>query len=120
MQERSIRPATTPGFVTDFSLTFTRDSGAVVVGVSGELDCATAPILEERLVDLLTDQGNLSIVLDLAGMTFVDSTGLSVFVTAYRHLRERDGSLLLRGSSASTRKVLEITGLDRVLPVDHL
>lgn len=120
LQERSFRPPEATGFGTDFSLTFTRDSGAVVVGVSGELDCATASILEERLEDLLSDQGNLSIVLDLSDMTFVDSTGLAVFVTAYRHLHERGGSLLLRRPSASTWKVFETTGLDRVLPIDDL
>lgn len=119
MQER-LRPATLPGFTTDFSLTFTRDSGAVVVGVKGELDCATAPILEERLSDLLSDQGNLRIVLDLADMTFVDSSGLSVFITAYRHLCERGGLLSLRRPTESTLRVLEITGLDRILSIDDL
>lgn len=118
MQE--FRPATVPGFTTDFSLTFTRDSGAVVVGVTGELDCVTAPILDERLSDLLSDQGNLRIVLDLADMTFVDSSGLSVFITAYRHLQERGGLLSLRRPTASTLKVLEITGLNRILPIDDL
>lgn len=107
-----------PGCTTDFSLTFTRDSGAVVVAIAGELDCATAPILDERLADLLSDQGNLTIVLDLAEMTFVDSSGLSAFVTAYRHLQERGGALSLRRPNSSTRKVLEITGLNRILPVD--
>lgn len=119
LQER-FRPATVPGFTTDFSLAFTRDSGAVVVGITGELDCATAPILEERLADLLSAQGNLRVILDLADMTFVDSSGLSAFVTAYRHLSERGGLLSLRGPTDSTRKVLEVTGLNRILPVDDL
>lgn len=120
MQERSFRPTTASGFVTDFSLSFTRDDGSVVVGVSGELDCATASVLEERLDDLLSDQGNLSVVIDLSDMTFVDSTGLSVFVTAYRHLRERGGTLLLRRPTTATRRIFEITGLHRVLPVEDL
>lgn len=119
MQER-FRPATTPGFTTDFSLTFARDTGVVVVGIKGELDCATAPILEERLSDLLSDQGNLTVVLDLAEMTFVDSSGLSVFITAYRLLSERGGLLSLRRLNPSTLKVLEITGLKRILPIDDL
>ncbi|HUR17770.1 MAG TPA: STAS domain-containing protein [Acidimicrobiales bacterium] len=108
------------GFTVDFALTFARDDGAVVVGVAGDLDCATAATLEERLGDLLTDQGNLTVVLDLADMTFIDSSGLSVLMTAYRHLRKRGGVLSLRRPSPSTRKVFEITGLDRVLPIDDL
>lgn len=108
------------GFTTDFALSFARDDGAVVVGIVGELDCSTAAILEERLDDLLSAQGNLTIVLDLAEMTFVDSSGLSVFVTAFRHLRERGGTLCLRRPTASTMKVFAITGLDRVLDIDDL
>ncbi|MDP9403295.1 MAG: STAS domain-containing protein [Actinomycetota bacterium] len=104
----------------DFSLTFARQDGAVVVGIIGELDHSTAAVLGRRLHDLLEDQGNLAVVLDLADMTFVDSSGLSVFVTAFRHLRERGGHLVLRRPSASTTKVFEITGLHRVLPIQEL
>lgn len=120
MQERPLRLGAATGYTGEFSLTFSRDNGSVVVGVIGELDCSTADVLGQRLDDLLDDQGNLSVVLDLEDMTFVDSSGLSVFVTAFRHLRERGGDLRFRRPSASTRKVFEITGLNRVLPVQEL
>lgn len=103
---------------SDFSLTFARDSEAVVVGVVGELDCATGPTLEDRLGDLIENQGNRTVVIDLENMTFVDSSGLSVLVAAYRHLRERGGQLSVRRPSPSTRRVFEVTGLNRVLPID--
>lgn len=120
MQEHPFRPAVAAGHTADFSLSFSRDNGSVVVGVIGELDCSTSTILEQRLDDLLEDQGNLSIVLDLDAMTFVDSSGLSVFVTAFRHLRERGGELVLRRPAAPVRKVFEITGLHQVLPIEEL
>lgn len=120
MQERPVRPGPATTYTGDLSLTFSRDHGSVVVGVIGELDCSTADVLAQRLEDLLEDQGNLSVVLDLGDMTFVDSSGLSVFVTAFRHLRARGGDLTLRRPSASTRKVFEITGLHRVLPIHDL
>lgn len=117
MQEHSSRRQELASF-GDFSLTFARDSQAVVVGVVGELDCATGPTLENRLEDLIENQGNRTVVIDLTNMTFVDSSGLSVLVGAYRRLRERGGDLSLRRPSRSTRKVFEITGLDRVLPIE--
>ncbi|HVE46654.1 MAG TPA: STAS domain-containing protein [Acidimicrobiales bacterium] len=118
MQEHSFRRQEVRGF-SDFSLTFARDSEAVVVGVVGELDCASGPTLEDRLGDLIENQGNRTVVIDLTNMTFVDSSGLSVLVGAYRRLRERGGDLSLRCPSRSTRKVFQITGLDRVLPIDE-
>lgn len=120
LQGQSYIPTVSDQAPRDFCLTFARDRRSVVVGVNGELDCSTAEILSQRLEDLVEDQGNLSIVLDLAGMTFVDSTGLSVFVTAFRHLRSRGGNLTLRRPSASARRVFEITGLHKVLPVQDL
>lgn len=105
--------------VREFSLIFTRDSDAVVVGVVGELDCATGPTLEDRLKDLIENQGNRTLVIDLENMTFVDSSGLSVLVGAFRRLRERGGDLSLRRPSASTQKVFEVSGLNRVVPIEE-
>lgn len=119
MQERSSRPGLGAG-PDGFSLSSSREDGVVIVGISGELDCVTAPILEERLQDLLADQGNLRVVLDLEEMTFVDSSGLSVLVAAYQGLRARGGQLSLRRPGPSTQRVFEITGLNRVLPTDDL
>lgn len=58
-------------------------------------------------------------LIDLTNMTFVDSSGLSVLVCAYRRLRERGGDLSLRRPSASTRRVFESTGLNKVLPIEE-
>lgn len=103
-----------------FSLAFTREHAAVVVAIVGDLDCYTAPLLAARLEDLVENQGNLNVVLDLREMTFVDSTGLSAIIHAFRHLRERGGTMQLRRLSPSARKVMEICGLHRVLAIDPL
>ena len=52
-----------------------RHPTAVVLSVSGEVDLATAPRLRERLVQLVTD-GHRCVVVDMAGVDFLDSTGL--------------------------------------------
>jgi anti-sigma B factor antagonist len=50
-------------------------------------------------------------------MTFIDSTGLGVIVGTLKRLREGGGDLVLRSPSRSTRKVLEITGLTRIVEI---
>lgn len=117
MQEHSLRRPGVRG-IDDFSLTFARDREAVVVGVVGELDCASGPTLEDRLEDLIENQGNRTVIIDLENLTFVDSSGLSVLVTAFRNLRERGGRLSLRRPSPSTQRVFEVTGLNLVVPID--
>jgi anti-sigma B factor antagonist len=93
-----------------FSIGFTRDGGTVVVRVAGDLDVASAPLLRGALRDVIEAQGNLFLKLDLAGMAFLDSTGLSVLVGAAHRLRESGGDLTLTNVRGSALRVLEVTG----------
>ena len=100
----------------DLDVDATVDGSKATVAIRGELDVYTAPKLRGRLHELL-DEGVSEITLDLADLSFIDSSGLGVIVGALKRLRERDGNLVLRAPSRSTSKVLEITGLSRILDV---
>ncbi|MCA1673344.1 MAG: STAS domain-containing protein, partial [Actinobacteria bacterium] len=78
----------------------------------------TAPRLRDALADL-AGEGGVRVTLDLVGMTFIDSTGLSVLVTGLKRLREIGGNLVLQSPSATTMKVLEITGLTSVFAIEE-
>lgn len=93
------------------------DEGVLVVGVQGELDLYSAPELRARLLQAI-DDGADSIVLDLRGTTFMDSTALGVIVAAMKALRARSGRLVLVNESRSIAKTLAITGLDEMLDVE--
>ena len=100
----------------DLDLTSEVDGSAATVVVRGELDVYTAPQLRARLHDLV-DAGVSTVTLDLADLAFIDSSGLGVIVGTLKRLRERDGNLVLRSPSRATSKVLDITGLARILDV---
>jgi anti-sigma B factor antagonist len=107
-------PASPP---PDFEVTAEIADGAATVTVRGEVDVYTAPQLRQRLYAVVAD-GVSNVVLDVAGMTFIDSTGLGVIVGTLKRLREGGGELVLRSPSRSTRKVLDITGLTRIITID--
>lgn len=89
------------------------------VSLAGELDIATVPALEETLADVSSDEGSL--ILELAELTFMDSTGLRAFLRVARQ-REAVGRLVLRGPTARVLKVLDISGVIRGtgnLEVEH-
>ena len=101
-----------------FRVESVRNERHAVVIISGDLDAATAPRLHAELTQLAAD-GVDRVVLDLRRMTFVDSFGLGVIVSAKRRLSQ-DGNALCLVADAdqrTLRRVLDITGLDRVLPV---
>lgn len=100
-------------FTADHTVT---DDGIVSMRLSGSLDVATAPEVRDLLIRLV-DEGHHRLVLEMSGVTFVDSIGLGVFVGMVHRLRPHDGSLTVAAPSAQTRKVFEITQLVRAIPL---
>lgn len=90
--------------------------GVPVVQASGEIDVATAPPLRDRLQSLTTS-GKSTVVVDLLGVTFLDSTALGVLVGALKRCRESGGDLPLVIAEPRILKVFEITGLTGVFAI---
>ncbi len=87
-----------------------------VLSLQGELDLDSAPQLR-RCVASLVDQGVCQITMDLAELSLLDSTGLTVLVQASKRVRERGGDLALQAPTPGTWRVLEITGLTEVFAI---
>jgi anti-anti-sigma factor len=88
-------------------LTITAADAQTLVMV-GELDTHTATQLGERL-DAIAD--GTPLVLDVAGISFISSAGLSVILTAKRRLDGSGGSLTLRSPTPTTSRLVELSGL---------
>lgn len=88
-----------------------------VIFVAGELDFHSAPELRQEILTAL-NEGASRLVLDLGEMEFIDSSGLSVIIAAFKRCRERGGELLLRSVTERTRRVLEVSGLDKVFSME--
>jgi len=89
------------------------DSGTHIVAVSGEIDLFTAPEFKQR-VSAPIDAGRSSVVVDLTGTTFIDSSSLGVLIGAHRRLKLRGGSLVVVCDNEAIVKTFRITGLDGV------
>lgn len=91
-------------------------SDTSTLALSGEIDPQTTDQLDAAIDDALGSSAHL--VLDLAGVTFIDSAGLRSLIRAHRLTGESSGSLVLRAPRPSTLRVLEITGLTDELTID--
>lgn len=98
-------------FVPPFVLEVHPQRSAVVVELGGELDCATAPRVA-RTVEELRTRGWDRIALDLTGMSFIDSTGLRLFLTLDARARYDHWRFELRGDSPALERLLTVTGLE--------
>lgn len=87
-----------------------------VLDVRGEVDLYTSPQLRDA-IGREVGEGTTRVLVDLSGVTFMDSSGLGVLVGSLKRSRERGGELALVCTEGSVLKVLTITGLDRVFPI---
>jgi anti-sigma B factor antagonist len=86
----------------------------VVVSVIGEVDLATAPLLEAELSAALATPGATGVRVDLAGVEFMDSAGLRVLVAALRTAEDSGRTLTVSAPHDRVRRIIEITGLSEV------
>jgi anti-anti-sigma factor len=106
-------PTRTPG-PTSWKVTEVADlHGDRLLIVHGELDIATAPELTRLLVRLRT-HGH-PVTLDLAEVTFIDSTGLSALLDAHFESERNGWEFSVRNPSAAVLRVVELAGMTEVL-----
>lgn len=97
-------------------MTVAEQDGRSIVSAAGELDAHAAPVLEAQTGALSRQPGG-RLIIDLSGVSFIDSTGLGVLVAALKHAREAEGSLDVVVATPRVLKVLALTGLDVVIPL---
>src|SRR5205823_5579016 len=80
-------------------LQYRLDSGVAVVTVAGELDVSTSGLLRDGLLRVLTDETHRGLVVNLAGVNFIDSTGIGVLVGVWHRVGAMNSSLALAAPS---------------------
>src|SRR4051812_34839283 len=90
---------------------------AHVATISGDLDLYSAGDLRSQLAPLTTRDGE-TLIVEMSGVSFIDSTALGVLTGAAKLLRERGGRLVVASGDPRLRRLLEITGLLAVLHLE--
>jgi anti-sigma B factor antagonist len=95
-------------------MTSDRDGDVHTIALNGELDLANAADVEQQLTSAeATDAA--SIVLDLSGLTFIDSTGIRMIVSADARSRANSHRLTLLRGSPAVERVFVISGIDKIV-----
>lgn len=97
--------------MTEFDLSIEDVDGATVIRVSGDLDMAVSPTLRDAFYKLYDGKPS-RIIVNLQGVTMMDSSGIAVLIEALRTCRKRKFALALSTPSAPVKKVLQLAKLD--------
>ena len=85
-----------------------------VLAVSGEIDVYTAPMFKQAVVGLVTE-GIKHLIIDMNGVTYMDSSGFGALLGATKRLRPEGGALHLVGAKPTVERMLHLTRLDTVI-----
>jgi len=96
---------------SDFAFEVIDGADVRIVSLYGQLDLANA----DRVRDALTRAGGSSVVVDLANLQFLDSSGIAALLAARRRITQAGHGFELRGARGIVRRVLEVTGLSFLL-----
>ncbi|WP_234335392.1 MULTISPECIES: STAS domain-containing protein [Streptomyces] len=96
------------------SVVSTATDGIRVLTPAGEIDHDTGQALRQTL-DASSGAPRPRIVVDLSRVTFMDSTGINIFIAAHRNLTEADGWIRLAAPGEAVMRTLQIVGVDAVI-----
>lgn len=103
---------------TQFRVEVQERGQGTVIALSGELDLASGAALEEAFERVFASDTNL-VVIDLRGLEFMDSTGLSIIVKAHQTVEDRDLRLYVVNGPPQVQRLLSLTGVaERVSLID--
>ena len=96
---------------------YRRVNDGIVFYVNGELDEFSASHAKSILDKVISDNPNSKYALfDLSGLSFMDSTGIGLLIGRYKKLKQFDIPSYITGASVSTEKVIEVSGLYKIMP----
>ena len=92
-------------------------ANALFIYLIGELDEFSALNTRELIDKIISDYPSVnSVVFNLSGMTFMDSTGIGMLIGRYKKLKAKKITAYVESPSVSAQKILEISGLYKIMP----
>jgi anti-sigma B factor antagonist len=98
------------------SFAITKDKGAVVVSVEGQLIVGNRQELKQKVLDEL-ERGERKFLIDFSGTGYIDSSGLGVLVSLSKKIREQGGDLRLANLNDDLKTLFELTKLDTLFQI---
>ena len=89
----------------------------LTVKVTGELDLVTAHDFREMVDRAMDEIIGDNLIIDLAKVTFIDSSGLGVILGRFRKIKAKGGQMILVGLNANIKRILELSGILSFIPV---
>ena len=104
---------------TSGKLSYTIESGVLTLSLGGEIDHHSALPLRQSADELIYRYRPLTLVLDLSGIEFMDSSGLGLIMGRYSLMERIGGETCVLDPSPATERIMSLAGMERVISIIH-
>jgi stage II sporulation protein AA (anti-sigma F factor antagonist) len=94
-----------------------RRKNNLIVRLKGELDHHTANIFRQPVEKELEKDIIQNLILNVENLTFMDSSGIGVILGRYKQIKDRGGKVIICGLGQHNKKILQLGGLLKIIPV---
>jgi anti-sigma B factor antagonist len=99
------------------NLQITKRDGFTVASIHGRIDTINAGIFETQLMHVLDTEGVTHLVLDCAGLDYISSSGLRIFLVAQKKVMSVQGKLLLSNMQPAIKEIFDISGFSTIFSI---
>lgn len=89
----------------------------LIVRLKGELDHHTADIFRHSVEKELKKKSNQNLIINVTGLTFMDSSGIGVILGRYKQVKDKGGQVAICGLDKHHQRILQLGGLLNIIPV---
>lgn len=94
------------------------EPGITVFEISGRLNLGNSLMSVENSIKRMIEEGTRKLVIDLTGLSAIDSSGIGLLVTSASHMEQCGGQVRVAGAAGSVGRALELVHLERIAPID--
>lgn len=98
------------------NITIEYDQGAAVFRLEGRMDATSAPLLEKKLAEHISD-GKTKLVLDFAKVDYLSSAGMRLLLSTTKKLKEGSGGVHLCSVSEEVMEIIKMAGFERIIRI---
>ena len=99
------------------SLNFDFNDGVLRVAIVGEINHHNAVFVRQKIDEKIQELNSKNLVLDLAEVSFMDSSGLGLIMGRYQRMQELGGTLTVANPSAEHKKLFKLAGLNKLIKI---
>ena len=99
-------------------MNYRAENRQLTISLAGELDHHAARGLMESIDRCIEQNLPVKTILDMGGLTFMDSSGIAVVLRTFRRMRQLQGSMAVVNAPEQARRVFQAAGLDKLVPFE--